>query len=218
MTQAQPIDVRDMAIVHRTFRNAFSESARLVRANPVPSAERVTFLGDHIDFGVGMLHHHHESEDLLLYPMLVERAPEQAAATERVERQHKEVTSAIDAVTAACATWRGQPSVASGEALAAALDALNQTLQSHLDDEEREIVPLAAVTLTQQEWEAVGEHSRAAIPRDRMPVAFGMLLEPLDAADRDYMKAQLPAPVRLLFPILIQRPWTKYAAKLRTGT
>ena len=34
MSKAQPIDVRDMAIVHRTFRNAYDESARLVRAAP----------------------------------------------------------------------------------------------------------------------------------------------------------------------------------------
>jgi hypothetical protein len=45
-----------------------------------------------------------------------------------------------------------------------------------------------------------------------------MLLEPLNESDRDYMKAQLPAPVRLLYGFLIQRPWTKYATTLRTGT
>ena len=36
MTTVQPIDVRDMAIVHSTFRSAYDESARLVRANPTP--------------------------------------------------------------------------------------------------------------------------------------------------------------------------------------
>lgn len=217
MSAAEPIDVRDMRIVHETFRRAYDESARLVRANPTPSPERVTFLADHIDFGIGMLHHHHESEDELLYPLLVERAPDQAAMTKAVEHQHTEVTTAIDAVSAACAAWRRQPSSETGESLAQALDALNATLQPHLDDEEREIVPLAAVTLTQQEWVAMGEHSRAAIPRNRMPVAFGMLLEPLNDDDRAYMKSELPAPVRLLFPLLIQRPWNKYKETLRNG-
>jgi hemerythrin-like domain-containing protein len=217
-TTGQPIDVRDMAIVHRTFRSAYDESARLVRANPTPSAERVTFLADHIDFGVGMLHHHHESEDTLLYPLLVARVPEQAANTERVEHEHQLVAGAIDAVSTACAAWRRAPSAETGEALAAALVGLNDTLQPHLDDEEREIVPLAAVTLTQAEWDAMGAHSRAQIPRNRMPIAFGMLLEPLDEADRAHMKSQLPAPVRLLYGVLIQRPWTKYATTLRTGT
>lgn len=217
MIAAQPIDVRDMKIVHETFRRAYEESARLVRANPTPTPQRVAFLADHIDFCLGMLHNHHESEDELLYPLLVERAPDQATMTKAVEHQHTEVTSAIDAASAACTAWRRHPSAETGEALAHTLDSLNDMLQPHLDDEEREIVPLAAVTITQEEWTAMGEHSRAAIPRDRMAVAFGMLLEPLGDDDRAYMKSELPAPVRLLFPLLIQRPWNKYKETLRNG-
>jgi Hemerythrin HHE cation binding domain len=218
MPQAQPIEVRDMAIVHKTFRAAFDESARLVRAAPKPSPGRVTFMSDHIDFGIGMLHHHHEAEDSLLYPLLIERAPDQAAATEEVAHEHRLVQTAIDAASSACAAWRRQPSSETAGALADSLDTLNAVLQPHLDDEEEKVVPLAAVTLTQAEWDAMGEHARAAIPRNKMPVAFGMLLEPLNEDDTAYMKRQLPAPVRLLFPILIQRPWTKHAATLRNGT
>lgn len=32
------------------------------------------------------------------------------------------------------------------------------------------------------------------------------------------MKSELPAPVRLLFPLVIQRPWNKYWARLRNET
>jgi len=102
--------------------------------------------------------------------------------------------------------------------LAGSLDELHTVLQPHLDDEEQKVVPLAAVTLTQAEWDAIGEHARASIPRDKMSVAFGMVLEPLNEADRAFMKGQLPAPVRLLYPFMIGRPWTKYASTLRTGT
>jgi hemerythrin-like domain-containing protein len=218
MSAAQPIDVRDMAIVHRTFRNVFDESARLVRANPSPSAERVTFLADHVDFGLSMLHHHHSSEDELLFPLLLRRAPERAASTERVEHEHQQIAVAVDSVSQACGAWRRYPSAATGESLGHALDELNALLTQHLDDEERDVVPLAAVTLTQEEWDAMGAHSRAGIPRSKMPVAFGMLTEPLDDADRAYMKSHLPAPIRLLYPVLIQRPWTKYATTLRTGS
>ena len=76
----------------------------------------------------------------------------------------------------------------------------------------------AAVTLTQQEWDALGKHGVAQIPRNKRPIAFGMILEPLDEADRAFMKNTLPGPVRLLYPLLIDRPWRKYAATLRTGT
>ena len=78
MSTSQPIDVRDMAIVHRLFRQAYEESARLVRAAPTPSPGRITFLADHVDFAIAALHHHHEGEDELLYPKLIERVPEKA--------------------------------------------------------------------------------------------------------------------------------------------
>jgi hypothetical protein len=218
MSRAQPIDVRDMAIIHRTFRRLYEESARLVRAAPTPSPGRVTFLADHIDFGIAMLHVHHEDEDELLYPKLIERVPEQAPMTEQVDHEHQLIKTALDEASAACATWRQRPSAETGQALAAALDHLNEVVQPHLDDEEQKIVPLAAVTLTQQEWDAMGKHGVASIPRNKRGVAFGMILEPLDQADRAYMMGILPAPVRMLYPVLIQRPWKKYAATLRTGT
>ena len=218
MSTAQPIDVRDMAIVHTTFRTAYEECARLVRATPAPSPGRVTFLADHVDFSIAVLHIHHEGEDELLYPKLIERVPGQAPMTEQVDHEHLAIKTALDAASTACATWRQRPSAETGEALAAALDQLNAVLQPHLDDEEQKIVPLAAVTLTQQEWDALGKHSVAQMPRDKRPIAFGMILDPLDDTERTYMKRVLPRPVRILYPILIQRPWKKYASTLRAGT
>jgi Hemerythrin HHE cation binding domain len=218
MSKAEPIDVRDMAIVHRTFRNAYDESARLVRAAPTPSPARVTFLADHIDFAIAMLHVHHEGEDELLYPKLIERVPDQAPMTEEIEHEHQLIKTALDAASAACAAWRQRPSAETGEALAAALDQLNAVTQRHLDDEEQKIVPLAAVTLTQQEWDALGKHGVAQIPRNKRGIAFGMILDPLGEDDRGYMMRVLPGPVRMLSPFLIERPWNKYASTLRTGT
>ena len=218
MSTEQPIDVRDMAIVHRTFRNAYEESAKLVRAAPAPSPERVTFLADHIDFGIAALHHHHEGEDELLYPKLIQRVPEQAPMTEQVEHEHVAIKTALAAASAACTAWRQRPSAETGEALAAALDHLNEVVQPHLDDEENKVVPLAAVTLTQREWDDMGKQGVAWIPRNKRGIAFGMILEPLGDADRAHMMRSLPAPVRMLSPFLIERPWKKYASKLRTGT
>src|SRR6516225_4226288 len=215
MSTSKPIEVRDMAIVHRMFRQAYGEAARLVRAAPTPSPGRVTFLADHIDLVLGGLHSHHQDEDELLYPKLIERAPEQAPMTERVEHEHQVIAAALDAASAA---WRRGPSAGTGEALAAALDHLNEVVQPHLDDEEQKVVPLAAVTLTQQEWDAMGKRGMSSVPRNKRAIAAGMMLEPLDAADRAYMMKHVPAPVRMLFPFLVERPWKKYAATLRAGT
>jgi hemerythrin-like domain-containing protein len=215
MTATAPIEVRDMAIVHRTFRAAYDESARLVRAETSPSPERVTFLADHIDLGLGLLHNHHESEDLLLWPKLLERAPEQAATVQAVADQHLGVGAAVERASAANDAWRAHPEAAERDELADSLVALNAALEEHLDDEEQKVVPLAARTLTQDEWNALGEHSRAGIPRDKMFIAFGMLLEPLSDDDRRYMLSEVPGPVKLLWQFVGRRSWRRYAAQLR---
>jgi len=64
----------------------------------------------------------------------------------------------------------------------------------------------------------MGKRGRSSVPRNKRAIAAGMMLEPLDAADRAYMMKQVPAPLRVLFPFLIERPWKKYASTLRTGT
>jgi hypothetical protein len=86
------------------------------------------------------------------------------------------------------------------------LHQLNAVAQRHLDDQEQNVVPLAAVTLTQQEWDAMGKHGFAQMPRNKRRIAFGMILDPLDEADRACMKGFLPAPVRMLYPLLVERP------------
>jgi hypothetical protein len=116
MQSSGPIDVREMAILHQGFRRTYDESARLVRANPAPSPGRVTFLADHIDFSLQLLHVHHEGEDELLYPKLIERAPDQVPMIAEVERGHELIKTALDAVSAACAAWRAQPTAETGEA------------------------------------------------------------------------------------------------------
>ena len=145
-----------VAAVERRSAIGVAAVERLLRAAPVPSPARVTFLADHIGLVLKALHDHHDDEDALLYPKLIERVPEQAQMTEQVEHEHQLITVALDTASAACATWRERPSVQTGEALAAALDHLNAVVQPHLDDEEQKVVPLAAVTLTQQEWDAMG--------------------------------------------------------------
>ena len=74
------------------------------------------------------------------------------------------------------------------------------------------------MTLTQQEWGALGRHGVAQFPRNKRAIAFGMMLEPLEEADRASMQGFLPAPVRGLYRFLIERRWRKYASTLRSGS
>ena len=174
MTTTNPIEVRDMAIIHQTFRRAYQESAALVRATPTPSSARVAFLADHIDFGLTMLHHHHEGEDEILYPLL------EARSLARV--------------------------LVIGTSLGALMGMVMAAVRP------------AAVAVTQKEWNSLGKHGVASIPASKRMIAFGMILEPLNDADRAYMLTVLPPPIRLLYRLSGKNAWTKYAKTLREGT
>ena len=164
MSATAPIDVRDMAIVHRTFRAAYDESARLVRANPtVPGARGVPRRPHRLRARV--LHHHHESEDELLYPLLVERVPEQAAMVQAVE---------APAHRGAPRDRRGHRGVPRPGAAPERRDGRGS--RGPLDDAERgppaaprrrgaEGRPAGRAPPPQEEWDAMGEHSVADIPR-----------------------------------------------------
>lgn len=218
MSSTDPIEVRDMRIIHETFRRAYEEAAHLIRANPTPSPARVTFLADHVYFGLDMLHHHHEGEDEILYPLLVQRVPDHAARTEQIDHEHQAVKGAIDAAQTACSRWRTAPGADTGEKLAASLDEVNAALLPHLDNEEREIVPLAAVTVTQEEWDRMAKHGIASVPGNKKMIAFGMILEPLNPTDQAYMLSNVPPPVKVLYRFVGKRAWNKYATTLRSGT
>jgi len=184
-------DARPAASDPRTGAAPYSRRLRLpwlTGEEAGPSPARVTFLADHVEFGITVLHIHHQGEDELLYPKLIERVPGQAPVTEQVEQEHEAIKTALDAASDACSAWRQAPSADTREALAAALDHVNAVVLPHLDDEENKVVPLAAVTLTQQEWDALGKHGASQFPPNKRAIAFGMLLDPLDEADRAHIR------------------------------
>jgi hypothetical protein len=43
-------------------------------------------------------------------------------------------------------------------------------------------------------------------------------LDALEGEERAYMLKTVPAPMRMLLPLMVERPWKKYAATLRNGT
>ena len=176
-----------------------------------------SFLASHISLTLDLLHVHHSGEDECLWPVLVERAPDEAELVREVADQHSGVDSAIQNVRQLLDAWQQSPDAAAQGALADSLENLTTTLSAHLDDEERMVVPLAAVTMTQEEWNAIGEHARASIPQEQIFLVFGLLLEPLDDDERAFMLAPMPPPVRELWETVGEPGWEQYSAQLRAA-
>src|ERR1700722_8793443 len=98
-TQQVPMaDVGEMYLVHTMLRREFSLLPDLIRGAG-RDAKRRARIGAHAQLLCQILHSHHESEDLVLWPLLLERA--EAEATEIVavmEEQHNAIAAAHNEV------------------------------------------------------------------------------------------------------------------------
>jgi hemerythrin-like domain-containing protein len=216
VTTTSGIDTREMVVVHTAFRHEYEEAPDIVRAVPEGDRSRVDRVADHIQLLLDMLHHHHAGEDRLLWPKLLDRVPKDVAPTvELMERQHEAIHAEMDRVQAALTAWRASGSASDGEALAAAIERLTPVLEEHLGAEEEQILPLTARSLTQAEWDEIGEAGMNGIPRKQMPMVFGLLMEGGDPEVLKAMLAHAPLPARLLLPSLSPRIRRRYVRQLR---
>src|SRR5690348_12627284 len=88
-------DTRDMIGVHRVFRESLSIAPQLVGSVDETDRARVEAVGSYYANVLAFLHAHHEGEDELIWPKLLERAPEQADLVRHVAGQHEDVLGAL---------------------------------------------------------------------------------------------------------------------------
>ncbi|SCF14293.1 hemerythrin domain-containing protein [Micromonospora chokoriensis] len=206
-------DVRDMYMAHTTFRREFTLLPQLVRDVTPGDAKRAETVGAHAELLCHMLHLHHEGEDLLLWPRLVERGGEAAAAiVPTMEKQHHAIEEAHGAVVALLPAWRRTGR--GGEQLADAFEHLRVALIEHMAVEEAEILPLAERHVTAAEWMQLGEHGMSKSPKKQLPLAFGLAMYEGDPEVIKAVLAHAPLPARLLMPIIGPRLFASHAKRV----
>jgi hypothetical protein len=163
------------------------------------------------------LHVHHVGEDENLWPLLLERAAPSAELIHTMQAQHERVHVGVDQCQELLGHWRTDPDLSLGEQLASALGELHEALVEHLDQEERDILPLAEQYVSVAEWAKLGEHGRGSMSRDQLPIMFGAILEDAEPAERADMLAQVPGPVRLILRTVGARQYRRYISRVRGG-
>lgn len=217
MATAVRPSTQDMVIVHRLFRREYRLAPQLVRAVADGDTARAAVVGAHLTELGEMLHHHHTGEDELVWPRLHERASLHNALISRMEREHEAVDALLTQVADALAAWTPAATAAARDELAAALEALGQQVAAHLDGEEREVLPIIEEHLTMEEWAEVGQRGAAGLPKARMLVLLGGILEDASDAERRDFLAHMPPPVRVLYKVVGKRRYDKETAVLRSG-
>jgi hemerythrin-like domain-containing protein len=188
-------DATAMNRFHRIFREALDGVPSYVGAAPA-DAERVELVGSYYDNVLRLLHAHHEAEDDVLYPLMVERLPEHLDVITRVNAEHEAVLGTLGAAEAGIAAWRADPSDASRDAAAAGLAALGPVLVEHLDHEEADVVPLIGRCIDVAEWGAMSANAFQRFSGDKPWLVIGLIQEQLLDSENETMEANMPPPVR----------------------
>lgn len=208
-------DTHDMVIVHRVFRREFRLLPDLVRAVADGDTTRAALVGRHADELVTALHHHHTGEDQLLWPRLRERTAVNVELVATMERQHEHVAVLLATAHDVIPAWSAAADASTRDKLAAILGEVSTALDEHLTQEEREILPLAEQHMTADEWAELGKRGMAAIPKDRLFVFLGHMLEETTPGERMHMLRNLPVPARVLYQVVGKRQYKRETAAVR---
>jgi Hemerythrin HHE cation binding domain len=213
------VDTRDMIVVHTAFRREFCLAPGLVRDTPVGDVSRASLVAAHLELINGFLHLHHTGEDRLVWPKLLDRVPKELApAVTLMQTQHERIHDLIESAEVLLLRWRNRAEAAERDELADVLDQLYVVLEEHLGAEEQHILPLAARWMSTAEWQQLGEEAMAELPKNKLPLLFGMFMYQGDPQVISSMLAHAPVLPRLLMPVLGPRAYARYARRVHGTT
>ncbi|MET8947231.1 hemerythrin domain-containing protein [Streptomyces sp. NPDC004542] len=207
--------IREMVMIHRVFRRESRLLSELVQDVSASDTARAGVLAEHWrEYTVG-LHAHHTGEDEMLWPALLPHLDLDAEQVLAMEAQHHELSAGMDEVEVLMERWRAQALAADRDELAEVLRRHHRQLSAHLDEEEREVMPLVVRHVNEKEWRAVGERGLAETPRNRLMIALGAILEDCPPDERREFLARLPVAARVVWKVLGQWQYRREIRRIR---
>jgi len=206
-------DTSGMILVHRIFRWLYRELPQLVREVEPGDTARSAVVGRYAHLDFFALHMHHETEDVVLWDRLATREPACTLHVGQMRAQHAEVAVRLARIEPQLEPWVVTADPGLRDAFATDIEALRDLLSAHLGQEEDDILPVAAEVMSQQEWDFMEEHTRATLMahrkelgKDVMSLQVGLLIASVPEAEREeWVRANVPAPIRLLYALLMKR-------------
>jgi hemerythrin-like domain-containing protein len=187
------IDVSDMFPVHNTLRDTLAAAPRLVSEVDDEDRGRRDLIANFYDNVLAFLHVHHHGEEILVFPLLRERCAAQLELIDVVAGQHRDVDQLVAESGEALKSWEGGDVVAKGRC-AQTLGALGDRMTEHLNDEEQQLLPLCATSLTEQEWGALPGHALSSFEGDKVWLILGLIRERMSEKQRADMLSHMPPP------------------------
>jgi len=210
------IDEIDMVLVHRVFRNELHRADGLVSGVAAGDTTRAKVVGDHLEFIVAALHHHHAAEDELIWPKLHSRAPTRVADVTRMENQHRVIAEDVARVQAIVGSWVNSADDQLTEELVSAIQKLSASVDDHLTDEERSVLPVITDHITAVEWQEATKRGAEFLSAKNLRLGLVLAGYVLDAGSRDERRrfmANVPLGKRLVARLFGKRALDAYQTR-----
>jgi hemerythrin-like domain-containing protein len=208
-------DTGDMQIPHSIFRGEFGRAPGMVRNVSDGDARRAGVVAEHLQFLLESLTDHHMAEDELLWPRLQERVQADVEhIIDAMESQHAQIHQVSETLSAQVSTWAAYPSTPHRDAVADTCDSAIALLEEHLSAEEREILPVAARSISQSEWDEIGERAMGALPKDKRMLVLGTIRYWAPRDRSAAVESDIPRPVRAFVTALADRAFRKEAVSV----
>lgn len=211
-------DTGDMLAVHQVFRRALPAAGRLVGEVGAGDRARSELVGSFYSNVLDFLHVHHEGEDLLVTPRLLERAPDEADLVGRVAAQHQTVVPLMETARRLVGPWATSADPERGAELVHAVTALDAALIPHLDEEEAAVLPLCSVHLSPDEWGQLPAHGLGNFGGDKVWLILGLIRENMTEEHRAAMLAHMPPPAVEMWTTMGNAAFDGFVADLRRAS
>jgi Hemerythrin HHE cation binding domain len=208
-----PADTSDMPAVHKVFRESLASAPQFIAGTTSDDARRVMIANYYANV-INFLRVHHDGEEAIVFPLLSERAPEQRSILDKAAADHQSVIGLMATVDDHIEVWQTKGDDGA-HGILDALAALQATLIPHLDEEEAEIVPLAAAHLNAAEWGQLPGHAMGHFQGDKIWLIMGLIRENFSQQQRDTMLANMPPPARQMWETMGERSFNELIVQVR---
>ena len=175
-------DVNEMVVIHRVFRREFAAVPQLVRRTREGDTARARVVADHLRLIMSGLHMHHTGEDVVLWPLLLERAAPSTALVETMQRQHHRVDEYAAQVEPLAAAWTvGRLGGPGRAARARASSSSPRHSSSTSTSRSARSCRWSRGTSRYRSGTASASTARTRCPSRQLPLMFGAILEEADA-------------------------------------
>jgi hemerythrin-like domain-containing protein len=219
VTQTAPYhtDTSDLRIPHGLFRGVFSAAAQIVDGVRPGDAEHVAAVSSYFDNVLRFLDAHHDGEDAIVWPVLLERCPSEATAlVARMQGEHDAIHRLRERSSSALVAWIASADAATAQELVAALASLHATLDTHFAEEEADVVPLASRYMSHEEWAGLPAHAMGHFTGDKIWLILGLVLEQMTEEERAATLQLLPPPAVEMWTASGHAAFDDFIGRVRT--